>query len=104
MPSSQSMVAVSRLGVVTLLAASPFVSQALAAGSSSVSPGCDATRAALLIGRAYTLEIGEQARILSGATTFRALPPYAPESADRDLNRLRIQLDGKGVITGFLCR
>jgi|SRR5215212_4929166 len=80
---------------VAAYAADPF--------SRTASGDCNASRADFLVGQLYTQEIGEEAKVASNAKTFRVLRPYAPESADRNLNRLRIQLDENDIILGFLC-
>jgi hypothetical protein len=64
---------------------------------------CDAAKAQPLVGRHGTSELGAQALRLSGAGTIRWIPPGTAVTMDYRTDRLNIELDGKGRVTGIRC-
>jgi hypothetical protein len=64
---------------------------------------CDAARAQPLVGREATGEVGAEALRLSGARTVRWIPLGNAVTMDYREDRLNIDLDDAGRITGLRC-
>lgn len=64
---------------------------------------CDATQVQGLVGQAYTDETGEQARDDAAAQQLRVLRPGDMTTMDFVGERLNIELDEKGNISGVRC-
>ena len=67
------------------------------------SSGCDAARAAGLVGRQRSAELGAEAMRLSGARALRWIPPGTMVTMDYREDRLNIELDGAGKVTKIRC-
>ena len=64
---------------------------------------CDLTRLQPLVGREGNAELGAEALRLSGAVALRWKPPGAVVSMDFRTDRLNVELDAAGRVTGFGC-
>jgi hypothetical protein len=65
--------------------------------------GCDSARAAPMIGKPFSLELAEEAQRISGASSVRPIGLDFPSSADSRLDRLNVEVDRAGLVTGFRC-
>jgi len=65
--------------------------------------GCDAARAAPMIGQRFSRDLAEEARRVSGASSVRPIGLDFPSSADSRLDRLNVEVDRAGIVTGFRC-
>jgi len=64
---------------------------------------CDAAPAQRLIGRAATAELGAEALRLTSARTIRWIRPGDMVTMDFRPDRLNIDLDGQGRVSGLRC-
>jgi Peptidase inhibitor I78 family len=64
---------------------------------------CDAEAVQRFVGEAYTPELGEQARVASGATIARALRPGEVVTMEFRADRLSLTLDESGRIVRASC-
>jgi hypothetical protein len=65
--------------------------------------GCDSARAASMVGKPFSPELAEEARRMSGASSVRPIGLDFPSSADRRYDRLNVEVDHAGLVTGFRC-
>jgi len=65
--------------------------------------GCNAEPVQNLVGQLYTPELGEQARVTSGARVERALRPGQIVTMEFRADRLSFTLDEKGRISAVNC-
>ena len=65
--------------------------------------GCEAARAAGLVGRKRSEALGAEAMRLSGARALRWIPEGAMVTMDYREDRLNIELDGAGTVTKIRC-
>lgn len=75
------------------------------AGPVALAPGdpCGAQRVGDLVGKAVTGPMADDAQKRSGARAIRLLPPGAMATMDFRPDRLNIDIDDKGVVTGLRC-
>ena len=64
---------------------------------------CDATQVQSLIGQAYTEDLGNQAKQDANANEVRVLKPTDMTTMEFIGERLNIEVDEKGVISGVRC-
>ena len=64
---------------------------------------CNAAPAQSMVGREATGELGAEALRLTGAASLRWIPPGAMVTMDYREDRLNIDLDDAGRITGLRC-
>jgi hypothetical protein len=64
---------------------------------------CDAEAAQRFVGEIYTPELGEQARVASGARVARALRPGEVVTMEFSADRLSLTLDESGRIVRAAC-
>jgi len=64
---------------------------------------CNANAANAIIGKAYTADAIEKARIASGSKTVRVIRPGMAVTMDYRIDRLNVDLDEKDVVTGVHC-
>jgi hypothetical protein len=64
---------------------------------------CDATQVQSLVGQAFTDAVGSQAQQDAGAKQLRVLKPSDLTTMEFVGERLNIELDEKGVISGLRC-
>jgi len=64
---------------------------------------CAASHAQSLVGQPYSLEIADRARRATGAREIRKIEPGGAYTTDLDPNRLNVEVDRTGIVTGFRC-
>lgn len=64
---------------------------------------CEAESAQSLLGQKASVELGQEAMKLSGATILRWIPPRTPVTRDYRNNRLNINYDDMLIITQIYC-
>ncbi len=64
---------------------------------------CDATQVQSLVGQPYTDEIGKQAQQDAAAASLRVLKPDDVTTMEFIGERLNIEVDAKGVVSGARC-
>jgi Peptidase inhibitor I78 family len=64
---------------------------------------CDAEPAQRFVGQAYTVDLGEEARIAAGAGVVRALRPGEIVTMEFQMDRLSLTLDESGRISRVAC-
>lgn len=64
---------------------------------------CDAKAAQSLVGRTADAAVAEQARAAAGARAVRVLRPGQMVTMEYRADRLNIDVDAQGVITGIRC-
>lgn len=74
-----------------------------AASSAPPVGSCDASQVQGLVGQAFTDAAGEQATADASAQQLRVLKPDTAATMDFVGERLNIELDEKGVVTGVRC-
>ena len=79
--------------------------QAAAAPAEATPPpgACDASQVQGLVGQAYTEAMQAQAKEDAGATTVRVLKPNQPVTMEFIGERLNIETDDKGMVSGVRC-
>lgn len=73
------------------------------AQSAPEGPSCSAGEAQSLAGQPYSLELAEKARQVAGAREVRKIEPGGAYTMDLNPNRLDIEVDRNGVVTGLRC-
>ena len=64
---------------------------------------CNADAARFAIGKPWTTELGEQARVAAGAATLRVIRPGQMITDDYVSDRLNIELNESGIVTQLRC-
>ena len=64
---------------------------------------CDADKAKELTGKPFSPALAEEARRAAGAPSVRGIGPGMVSTADRQPNRLNVEVDKQQVVTGFRC-
>ena len=64
---------------------------------------CTATEARSMAGQPYSPALAEQARRAAEAREVRKIEPGGAYSTDLDPNRLNIEVDRAGIVTGLRC-
>ena len=64
---------------------------------------CEASEARPLVGQPYSPELAEQARRAAGAREVRKIEPGGAYTTDLDSNRLNVEVNRAGVVTGLRC-
>lgn len=64
---------------------------------------CDVSRLHGLIGQKYSLERAEEARRASGANAVRPIGPDFPSTTDFRRQRLNLEVNEHGIVTGVRC-
>lgn len=79
--------------------------QAAAAPAETTPPPgtCDASQVQGLVGQAYTEAMQAQAKEDAGASTVRVLKPNQPVTMEFIGERLNIEIDEKGSVSGVRC-
>ena len=102
-PSSQQPAA-------TVGPAEPVTSEAPAASAPQPAPApseeaamCDATKAQFAVGQAYSDSLAEQARAAAGAKIVRRLVPGQMVTMEYSAERLNLDTDAGGKVTGVRC-
>jgi hypothetical protein len=94
-------------GRTLLLASGLLVLPATCGRSQPVTaPGqqsCTATEARSMAGQPYSPALAEQARRAAEAREVRKIEPGGAYSTDLDPNRLNIEVDRAGIVTGLRC-
>jgi hypothetical protein len=83
-----------------------FVAPACGAVQSATAPArqtCAANRAQSFVGEAYSLELADRARQAAGAREVRKIEPGGAYTTDLDSDRLNIEVDHTGIVTGLRC-
>jgi Peptidase inhibitor I78 family len=89
----------------------------LAFGLLAIAPGCGFAQPALapaqstcvtgearsIVGQPYSPELADRARRAAGAREVRKIEPGGAYTADLDPNRLNVEVDRAGVVTGLRC-
>ena len=65
--------------------------------------GCVAGEAQSMVGQPYSPELAERARRAAGAREVRKIEPGGAYTTDLDSNRLNIEVDRAGLVTGLRC-
>ena len=65
--------------------------------------GCAAGEARSVVGQPYSAELAERARRTAGAREVRKIEPGGAYTTDLDANRLNVEVDRAGVVTGLRC-
>jgi hypothetical protein len=66
-------------------------------------PRCAAGEAQLFAGQPYSPELAERARRAAGAREVRKIEPGGAYTTDLDADRLNVEVDRAGVVTGLRC-
>jgi hypothetical protein len=78
--------------------------QSATAGQTAPTPDtCDAGAAQSIIGQAYTDDLAERARILSGATSVRRIGAGQMMTMEFEAARLSVELDEAGKVAAVRC-
>jgi hypothetical protein len=85
-----------RLAVLLMVVIPPYA-------QAQTAKGCDAARAASMIGKPFSPELAEEAQRVSGASSVRAIGLDFPSSADSRPDRLNVEVDRARLVTGFRC-
>ncbi|WP_271595942.1 hypothetical protein [Bradyrhizobium sp. CCBAU 25360] len=64
---------------------------------------CDPDPCRGMIGKPFSAELAEEARLIAGAKSVRPSGPGIPTSADVRGDRLNVLLDEKHIVVGFRC-
>lgn len=64
---------------------------------------CDATAATWAVGSAATAEVVERARLETHSSNVRVIEPGQPVTMDYSPERLNIDVNERGAITGLRC-
>lgn len=64
---------------------------------------CAASEARPVVGQPYSPELAEQARRAAGAREVRKIEPGGAYTTDLDSNRLNVEVDRTGIVTGIRC-
>jgi hypothetical protein len=83
-----------------------FVAPACGAAQSATAPAqqaCAANRVQSFVGEAYSLELADRARRAAGAREVRKIEPGGAYTTDLDADRLNIEVDRTGIVTGLRC-
>jgi arylamine N-acetyltransferase len=70
---------------------------------SPVQPRCAAGEARPIVGQPYSPELAERARQEAGAREVRKIEPGGAYTTDLDPNRLNVEVDRGGIVTGLRC-
>ncbi len=65
--------------------------------------GCAAGEARSVVGQPYSAELAERARRTAGAREVRKIEPGGAYTTDLDANRLNVEVDRAGIVTGLRC-
>ena len=68
-----------------------------------VQQACAASEARPVVGQMYSPELAEQARRPAGAREVRKIKPGGAYTTDLDSNRLNVEVDRAGIVTGLRC-
>ena len=71
--------------------------------TSPAQPRCAAGEAQLFAGQPYSPELAERARRAAGAREVRKIEPGGAYTTDLDADRLNVEVDRAGVVTGLRC-
>ncbi|WP_210166524.1 I78 family peptidase inhibitor [Microvirga vignae] len=66
-------------------------------------PRCAAGEARPVVGQPYSPELAEQARRAAGAREVRKIEPGGAYTTDLDSDRLNVEVDRVGIVTGVRC-
>jgi len=87
-----------------LLAALTACTPTPPAGTPPMAEGnCSAEAATILVGKAYSAEAIEKARLASGSKIVRVIRPGMAVTMDYRIDRLNVDLDEKDVVTRVHC-
>jgi len=86
-------------GLLTIVLAGGFA-QSIAAPAQ---PRCAASEAQSFVGQPYSPEVSERARQAAGAREIRKIEPGGAFTMELDPDRLNIEVDHAGIVTGFRC-
>jgi hypothetical protein len=64
---------------------------------------CAASEARSVVGQPYSPELAEQARRAAVAREVRKIEPGGAYTTDLDSNRLNVEVDRSGIVTGIRC-
>ena len=85
--------------LLTIVSASGFAQPA----SGPAAKGCAAGEAQSVVGQPYSPELADRARRAAGAREVRKIEPGGAYTTDLDANRLNIEVDRAGIVTGLRC-
>jgi len=96
---TQALLALVASGLSIIALASGFAPPAAAQAQGR----CEASEARPLVGQPYSPELAEQARRAAGAREVRKIEPGGAYTTDLDSNRLNVEVNRAGVVTGLRC-
>jgi Peptidase inhibitor I78 family len=99
MCSSRSTQALVTYGLLTLAPISGLAQPATAPAQQT----CAAGDARSVVGQPYSPELAERARRAAGAREARKIEPGGAYTTDLDANRLNVEVDRAGIVTGLRC-
>jgi len=85
-------------GLLVIAPACAFAQPTAPAGEA-----CAADAARPLVGQPYSPELAEQARREAGARKVRKIEPGGAYTMELDPDRLNVEVDPSGVVTGLRC-
>jgi hypothetical protein len=65
--------------------------------------GCVAGEAQSMVGQPYSPELADRARRAADAREVRKIEPGGAYTTDLDSNRLNVEVDRTGIVTGLRC-
>ena len=96
---SRSTLALITSGLLTIASMPGFAQPATA----PVQQACAASEARSVVGQPYSPELAERARRAAGAREVRKIEPGGAYTTDLDANRLNVEVDRAGTVTGLRC-
>jgi hypothetical protein len=83
-----------------------FVAPACGSAQPTTAPArqaCAANQAQSFVGEPYSLELAHRARRAAGAREVRKIEPGGAYTTDLDSDRLNVEVDRAGIVTGLRC-
>lgn len=81
----------------------PVLVAVVLAVPAQASTACDPDPCRGMIGKPFSAELAEEARLIAGAKSVRPSGPGIPTSADVRGDRLNVLVDEKRIVVGFRC-
>jgi hypothetical protein len=86
-------------GLLAIAPACGFAQPALAPAQST----CATREAQSIVGQPYSPALADRARRAAGAREVRKIEPGGAYTTDLDPNRLNVEVDRAGIVTGLRC-
>ena len=95
-----------RRGQVLVTSGLLFIAPACGFAQPTTAPArqaCAASNAQSFVGEGYSLELADRARRAAGAREVRKVEPGGAYTTDLDSDRLNVEVDRTGIVTGLRC-